>query len=100
MQIIDCKCDDGFVWNPSTCEYDKSCDNGEHLDYENCKCKKRLIDKLVEECGEDVNGNETIYNVTLNDHRIVCNSCTTHIVLLIITSMTLMDIVSVYVYFY
>ena len=28
----------------------KSCDVGEYLDYENCKCRKRLVDKLVEEC--------------------------------------------------
>ena len=24
------------------------------IDYENCKCRKRLVDKLVEECSEDV----------------------------------------------
>ena len=28
----------------------KSCDVGEYLDYENCKCRKRLVDKSVEEC--------------------------------------------------
>ena len=35
-------CDIGYTWNPSNCEYerDKSCDVGEYLDYENCKCKK------------------------------------------------------------
>ena len=27
-----------------------SCDVGEYLDYENCKCRKRLVDKSVEEC--------------------------------------------------
>ena len=45
-------CDKGFTWNPSNCECecDKSRNVGEYLDYENCKCKKRLIDKLVEEC--------------------------------------------------
>ena len=38
--------DKGFIWNPSNCEceYDKSCDIGEHLDYENCKCRKKLVD--------------------------------------------------------
>ena len=43
-------CDKGSIWNPSNCkcEYDKSCDVGEYLDYENCKCKKKLDDKLVE----------------------------------------------------
>ena len=31
-----------------------SCDVGEYLDFENCKCRKRLVDKLVEECTENV----------------------------------------------
>ena len=49
-------CDKGFIWNPSNCkcECDKSCDIGEYLDYENCKCRKRLINKLVEECTENI----------------------------------------------
>ena len=35
-------CDKGFIWNPSNCECecDKTCDIGEYLDYENCKCRK------------------------------------------------------------
>ena len=30
------------MWNWSSCEYerDKSCDVGEYLNYENCKCRK------------------------------------------------------------
>ena len=46
----------GFMWNPSNCEWecDKLCDVGEYLDYENCKCRKKLVDKLVEECTENV----------------------------------------------
>ena len=49
-------CDRGFIWNPSNCEceYDKLCDVAEYLDYENCKCRKKLVDKLVEECTENV----------------------------------------------
>ena len=49
-------CDKGYAWNPSNCECecDKSCDVGEYLDYENCKCRKRLVDKVVEECNEIV----------------------------------------------
>ena len=45
-------CDKGYAWNPSNCECecDKSCDFGEDLAYENCKCRNRLADKLVEEC--------------------------------------------------
>ena len=49
-------CDKGYIWNPSNCECecDKSCDVGEYLDYENCKCRKRLVDKLVDECDENI----------------------------------------------
>ena len=48
---------------------DKSCDVGEYLDYENCKCRKKLIDKLVEVCSENIYGNEVIYNETVNDYE-------------------------------
>ena len=49
-------CHKEFIWNPSNgeCECDKSCDVGEYLDYENCKCRKKLFDKLVEECSENI----------------------------------------------
>ena len=49
-------CDKGYIWNPSNCECEgnKSCDFGEYLDYENCKCRKAVVDKLVEECRENV----------------------------------------------
>ena len=43
-------CDKASIWNPSNCECecDKSCDVGEYLDYKNCKCRKKLVDKLIE----------------------------------------------------
>ena len=49
-------CDEGINWNPSNCECecDKSYDLGEYLDYENCKCRKKLVDKLAEECTENI----------------------------------------------
>ena len=49
-------CDKGYSGNPSNCqcECDKLCDFGECLDNENCKCRKRLVDKLVEECNENI----------------------------------------------
>ena len=53
-ELIDkCLCDKGYIWNPSNCECDKNCDIGEYLDYENCKCRKRLVDKLIE-CNENI----------------------------------------------
>ena len=49
-------CDKGFNWNPSICECEcnKTCDIGEYLDYENCKCRKKLVDTLIYECTETI----------------------------------------------
>ena len=49
-------CDRGYIWNPSNCECecDKSCDVGEYLYSKNCKCRKRLVDNLVEERTENI----------------------------------------------
>ena len=58
----------GFIWNPSNCEFecDKSCNVGEYLDYKNCKCRKRIIDKLVDECSENIDENKTLDIIPLN----------------------------------
>ena len=58
----------------------KSCDAGEYLDYKNCNCRKKLIDKLVQKYSENIDGNEMIYNRTLNGYKKVCCSCTIYIV--------------------
>ena len=63
------------------CECDKSCDVGEYLDYKNCECRKKLVDKLVEECNENIDEkelhqNKMIYNSNLNDYEKICSSCT------------------------
>ena len=54
-------CDKRFIWDPSNCECecDRSFDVNEYLDYENWKCRKKLVDKLVErssteECTENI----------------------------------------------
>ena len=39
-----------------------------------------MIIKFVEECSENTDRNEMIYNATLNDHRKVCNSCAIYII--------------------
>ena len=72
-------CDKGYAWNPSNCECecDKSCDVGEYLDYENCKCRKRLVDKLADECTENIDKEVKI----LDNNEYKCNSCILHIVL-------------------
>ena len=81
-------CDKGFIWNPSNCECecDKSCDIGEYLDYKNCKFGKKIIDKLIEECSENIDENEILYNETLDiisssDNNKTSDSCIVYIVL-------------------
>ena len=45
-------CEKRFIFNRSNCECecDKSCGIAEYLDYSECKCKKKLVDKLIDEC--------------------------------------------------
>ena len=81
-------CDKGSIWNPSNCqcEWDKSCDVGEYLDYENCKCRKKLVDKLVEECTESID-EVKIVGMALFKCRNDCkSSCTIYVVLIAIVS--------------
>ena len=49
-----------FIWNPSICECecDTSYDVEEYLDYQNSTYTKKLVDKIVEQCSEDIKGNE------------------------------------------
>ena len=84
-------CDKEFFWNPSNCECecDKTCDIGEYLDYENCKCRKKLVDKLVDECTEIVE-EVKLAKITLaeNENSYKCSSCTVYIVLFSISFTT------------
>ena len=32
------------------CECDKFCEDGQYLDYENCICRKKIVDELIEQC--------------------------------------------------
>ena len=61
-------CDKGIIWNPSKCECYKSCNTGECLDYSNCKCRKKLVDPLVEECTENIDETK-INNENKNDNK-------------------------------
>ena len=71
-------CDKGYIWNPSNCKCEcvKSCDFGEYLDYKNCKCRKRLVNKLIEECNENIN--EEVKILDKNEDK--CSSCILYIV--------------------
>ena len=57
-------------------------DNGEYLYYENCECRKKLVDNLVEECTE-TNNEVKLAKTTLaeNENKYKCSSCTLYIVI-------------------
>ena len=97
-------CDKGLIWNPSNCDWecDKSCDVGEYLDYENCKCRKRLIDKLVDECTETVEEvKPAIISLSENENIYKCSSCTVYIVLFwIFFTINIGGIGTYFIYFY
>ena len=112
--------DKGFIWNPSNCECecDKLCNIGEYLDYKNCKCRKRIIDKLVEECSKNIyelvkECSKNIYEnetldiiplnaIPLNVYKKVCNSWMVYIyiVLFVIFLITSICICSAFIYFH
>ena len=97
-----------FIWNPSNCECecDKNCDFNEYLDYENCKCRKKLIDKLINE------GTEIIEEVKLakitpmelnsaeNENENKYSSCRAYIVLMIVLFTICIGITTYFVYYH
>ena len=89
--------DKGFIWNPSNCECE--CDVGEYLDYEHCKCRKKLVDKLVDECTETVE-EVKIAQITLaeNENSYKCTSCTVYVVLMIVVFTLCVGISTYFVY--
>ena len=82
------------------CEYDKTCNLGEYLDYENYKCRKKLVDKLVDECAETVEKVKIAKMVLAeNENKYKCVSCTLHVVLIIVVFTIFTGIGTYFVYF-
>ena len=69
---------------------------GQYLDYENC----RIWRTVFEECGENTDGNELIYNGTVNDYEEVCNSCMVYLLLFVIFLIISIGISSCFIYFH
>ena len=94
------RCDTGFIWNPSIseCECDELCDVREYLYYKNFKCRKRVIDNLVEEWSEEIDKNEIVTNKTVSDHEKGCGSYTIYIVLFVIILISII-IINIFIYF-
>ena len=72
-----------------------SCDIGEYLDYSNCKCGKKLVDKLIEECTKSI---DEVEIASENEHE--CSSCILYIVLFSIFFTISIGIAIYFGYFY
>ena len=86
-------CDKGFIWNPSNCEYE--------CDYENCKCRKKLVDKLVEECADNIEETRLLETTSAkNENKHKCSSCTLYFVLFSIIFTINIGLGIFFAYFY
>ena len=81
-------------------ECDKACNLGEYLDYENCKCRRKLVAPLIEECTETVE-EVKLAKITLaeNENSYKCSSCTVYIVLMIVFFTIFTGITTSFIYY-
>ena len=117
-------CDKGYIFNPSKrkCECDKSYNTSQYLDYLDCKCKKKIIDLIVEKCIKYDDDDKTkLVNITVNKNdnktkliiititktdnqkkivnKTVKNSCKVYIVLTIV-SIVISTVYTIYFVYY
>ena len=103
-------CDKGFIFNPSNCkrECDKSCNTSQYLDYLDCKCKKEIIDLIVETCIEYDDDDQTkIVKITVTKtdnktklvNKTVKNSCKVYVILTIV-SIVISTVHTIYFVYY
>ena len=86
--------------NNFECECDKAFNVGEYLDYENCKCIKRLVDKLVEECTETIEEVKLAkISLAKNANSYKFSSCTVYIVLMIVSFTFFTETTTYFVYY-
>ena len=87
-------CDKGFIFNPSNCECecDKSCGIGEYLDYSNCRCRKKLVDPLIEECTKNI-------DIVAIDNENKCSFSIVYIVCIVLFSIILAISIGIDIYF-
>ena len=76
------------------------CNIGEYLDYWDFKCKKKLVDPLVEESTEDIDETKLI-NITLaeNKNNYEHSSCMVYIVLMIV-AIVFSTAITIYLVYY
>ena len=88
--------------NPSNCECecDTNCDFSEYLDYENCKWRKKVVDKLIDQCTETIEevkfAEITIFE---NENENKYGSCKVYIALMIVV-FTIFTAINIYLVYY
>ena len=75
-------------------------DVGEYLNYSDCKCKKRLADKLIDECIETIEKTKLV-NITFteNENDYECGYCILYVVLMIV-AFTIFNRITAYLVYY
>ena len=74
-----------FIFNPSNCkcQCDKSCNTSQYFDYSDCKCRKKLVELLIEDCTESIDETKLV-NITItknNDETKLLNITITKIIM-------------------
>ena len=95
-------CSKGFIWNPSNseCECDKSCDIGEYLDNKNCKCRKKLVASIIDECTENIKEIKLVNIPVENENSYYkCSSSKVYIVFMRVVFTIITGITIYFVYY-
>ena len=73
---------------------------GEYLNYSDCKCRKKLTNKLIDEYIETIEETKLVNTTfTKNENNYECGSCIVYIVLMIVAFTTFTAITVYLIYF-
>ena len=74
---------------------------GEYSHYENCKCRKKLVDQIIDECTETIE-EVKLAKMTLTENEnsyCKCSSCKVYIVFMIVV-FTIFTGIKIYFFYY
>ena len=93
-------CDKIFIWNPRNCKCNKNCDFSEYLECENFKCRKKLVDILIDKCTETIE-EVKLAKITLaeNENENKYSSCKVYIALMMVLFTIFTGIIIYFVYY-
>ena len=69
------------------------------MDYEKCKCRKKLVDKLIDECTETIEEVKLAKITPENENENKYSSCRVYIVLMIVVFTIFIGITIYFVYY-